>query len=306
MIRAYGGILMAKNFSYGQKLNSIFQKLTIIFFIISLSTCHANETIRLGITGVALKDDLETLIGLKKYLAQKSGIDIEFKFAKSYSVMESFITNKSVDIAYICGATYVNLNKTNSVELFVIPTINGKNTYSSLVITKAKKPYKNLFDLKNQTFAMSDPDSNSGSLVPIYEILRRFPKENKFFKKIIYTYDHGESIQAVLSGFVEGASVDSMVYDVFISKNPQYKKKLMVINNFGGYPAPPFVIRKDITFVKKTKLQNSFLNMHKDNIGKSILKSLAIEKFVKPNDISYQKIEEIKSFISKHENYNVR
>jgi phosphonate transport system substrate-binding protein len=283
--------------SGGQNLTTVFQKLTIILSLfVTLSLC-ASEKITLGLTGVTLKEDIVTLMNFKEYLSKHSNIELTLKFAKSYSIMESFVLNKSVDVAYVCGSTYVNLKKLNKAELLAIPSINHQTSYSSLIIAQKKSPYNTLFELKNQIFAMSDPDSNSGSLVPLYELIKKGYNKDTFFKKIIFTYDHGESIQAVLSGFVESASVDSMVYKAYLHKNPSIKNRLKIIDSFDNYPMPPFIIRNDLNIQVKHALQKALLDMHKDPFGQSILNAMAIDEFVKPKKISYNKISELKKFI---------
>lgn len=290
-------IFKSYEFLHGQFLTTKFQKLTILlsfFFVISL---YPNEKITLGLTGVTLKEDISTIMNFKSYLSKEAHIDINLKFAKSYSIIESFIINESVDIAYVCGATYVDLEDLNKVELFVIPISKGLKTYSSLIISQKDKKYTSLFDFKDKTFAMSDPDSNSGSLLPFYKILKEGYHKDSFFKKVIYTYDHGESIEAVLNGFVDGASVDSMVYFAYINKHPNSKNNLKIVKDFNNYPIPPFIIRNTLDIKIKEKLLNTLLSMHKDTEGKKILNAMSIDRFEIPKNISYDKIKEVKNYI---------
>ncbi|MFA6788295.1 MAG: phosphate/phosphite/phosphonate ABC transporter substrate-binding protein [Arcobacteraceae bacterium] len=290
----------------GQKLTMIFQKLTMLLSLFVTLSLYSNDKITLGLTGVTLKEDIVTLMNLKNYLSTQANIDVNLKFAKSYSIMESFIINESVDIAYVCGSTYVNLSKLNKVDLLAIPTNNHQTSYSSLIIAKENSSFQGLFDLKNKTFAMSDPDSNSGSLVPLYEIMKKGYSKDSFFQKVVYTYDHGESIQAVLSGFVDAASIDSMIYQAYITKNPEVKTHLKVIDQFDDYPIPPFIIRKNMNNSVKIRLQNALLNMHNDRFGKEILHAMAIDNFIKPNTISYDKIDTIKQFIINYKSNDVK
>ncbi len=290
----------------GQKLTTLFQKLTIILLLSSVVLLHAANKKRLvlGLTGVVLKEDIASIVKLKLYLEKKTNLNIAFKFVKSYAGMKTLLLNDSVDFAYICGSTYVDLKPSGKIELLVLPVVDDKPFYKSLVITLKNSPYKNLFDLKGKVYAISDPESNSGSLVPKYMIYKKGYDYNSFFKKVIATYDHGESIEAVLSGYVEGASVDSVVYRAFLYKNPKKAKELKVINSFGPYPIPPFIIRKDISTNIKKELANAFLNMSKNGEGKKILKSLAIDGFIKPGNISYQKIRGIKHYLNVKEKRN--
>jgi len=292
--------------SYGQKLTSLFQKLTIVLIFFMAINLYSSEKITLGLTGVTLKEDIATIMSFKNYLSKHIKVDVNLKFAKSYSIMESFIINESVDFAYVCGATYVDLEDLNKIELFVIPQSNGKNTYSSLIIAQQDSKEQSLIDFQNKTFAMSDPDSNSGSLLPFYEIIKQGYNKDNFFNKVIYTYDHGESIEAVLNGFVHGASVDSMVYDAYIYKHPSAKNRLKIVQDFSNYPIPPFIIRKNLPLEIRQKLQTTLLNMHKDKKGKQILKAMSIDNFEKPNNISYEKIKKVKEYMHNYRNKNVQ
>jgi len=292
--------IIYKILAIGQKLTMILRKLTIAYFLIfSFSYTFANEKLILGLTGVALKEDITTLINLKNYLNEQTGYDIGFKFARSYAVMESFIGNNNVDFAYVCGATYVDMLEKYNVELLVLPTIDNKPYYNSLIITKNKSKYNKLSELKGAVFAMSDPDSNSAALVPQYEIYKRGYNFQTFFSKVIFTYDHGESIDSVLSGYVDAASVDSVVYKAFVNRYKEKAKELKIIEDFDLYPIPPFIIKKEIKNEVKKRLQEAFLSLKKKKKGREILKSMAIDSFIKPNNLSYEKINEIKRYIDK-------
>jgi len=285
-------------FFTNQKLTTMFQKLTItILLFFSLGT-EANEMITLGITGVALKKNVSTLVKFKNYLIQRTGLNIKIKFARSYSTMRHLILDNSIDVAYICGATYVDLLTADKVELLALPTVNHKPYYYSLIISKKNTDHQKITDFKNTVFAMSDPESNSGSLAPRYEISIKGNDEKHFFKKVIYTYDHGESIKAVLDGFAQGASVDSVVYDAFLQNYPKQRNRLKIVQKLGPYPMPPFVISKSTSQQTKNKLQEALLSMGSDDTGKSILHAMAMDGFIKPDHFSYEKIKQIKRYLS--------
>jgi len=281
-----------------QKLTSKVLKLIILISVFISSNVTANEKIILGITGVALKNDISAIVKLKDYLKAKTKLDIKLKFARTYSIIRNLIVENNVNVAYICGATYVDLKPSKKIELLALPTVDKKPYYYSLVIAKKNSKYKKLDDFKGKIYAMSDPESNSGSLVPRYELLKRGYKNNHFFKRVVYTYDHGESIEAVLDGFVQGASVDSIVYGAFLKNYPKSSKHLKIVQKFGPYPTTPFVISKKITQKTKNKIQQALINMANDKKGKKILSAMAIGSFIKPNNLSYAKIEKVKFFLS--------
>ncbi len=281
-----------------QKLTSKFQKMTIFLLIFLSLSLKAEQKIVLGITGVALKDDISTIIKFKSYLKKKTHLDIKIKFARSYSIMRHLILEDNVNVAYICGATYVDLQPSKKIELLALPTIEHKPYYYSLVIAKKETKYNKIDDFKGRVFAMSDPESNSGSLVPRYEIIKKGYSDNHFFKRVIYTYDHGESIEAVLNNYVQGASVDSVIYGAFLRNHPKSASKLKIVQKFGPFPITPFVISKKVSQKIKNELQKALIGMNKDKSGQSILYAMAIDGFIKPNNLSYARIEKIKFFLN--------
>jgi phosphonate transport system substrate-binding protein len=284
--------------SNAQKLTSKVLKLIIFISVFISLNALSSEKIVLGITGVVLKNDISVIVRLKDYLKAKTKLDIKLKFARTYSIMRNLITENNVNVAYICGATYVDLKPSKKIELLALPTVDKKPYYYSLVIAKKNSKYKKLDDFKGKVYAMSDPESNSGSLVPRYELLKRGYDDNNFFKRVVYTYDHGESIEAVLDGFVQGASVDSIVYGAFVKNYPKSSKNLKIVQKFGPYPTTPFVISKKITQKTKNKIQQALINMANDKNGKEILDAMAIGSFIKPNNLSYAKIEKVKFFLN--------
>jgi phosphonate transport system substrate-binding protein len=271
-----------------QFLNSGAHILTILFLFNFTLFANENYDIKFGVTGVALKEDITTLYYFRDYLSKKSGLNIHLKITRSYEEMQALIKSKNVDFAYICGATYVELLKLHNAKLLVVPNINGKNQYYSYIIAKKRSGYINLQSFKDKLFAFSDPESNSGAIAPSYALLKAGYNVENFFKEVIYTYDHGESIHAVLDGFVQGAAVDSLVYKSFAKTHPKKIKKLRVVQKFGPFPAPPIIIRPTLSKKIAQKLKYVLLHMQEDVQGRYILRSLSLSKFANPKNSSYK------------------
>lgn len=289
------GLFYKKNKFFGQNLKSLGQFLTIIFLIIFLNTKSLTAAdINFGITGVVLKEDLVNLIHWQRYLSQHTGLHIKLKFLRSYSELKNRFKEQQIDFAFVCGATYVDLEPTKNAQLLVLPLFESKPYYESLIIARKSTSYASLDDFKNKIFAFSDPESNSGSLVPQYQLLKRGYKPDKFFAKIIYTYDHGESIMAVLDGFVDGASVDSMVYASYIQEHEKVARQIKIVDRFGPYPIPPIIINKSVHKDIKQKLRKVLIDMVKNKDGKLLLNKMGIDKFIRPNNFSYSKIAKLK------------
>ncbi|NOX14695.1 MAG: phosphate/phosphite/phosphonate ABC transporter substrate-binding protein [Epsilonproteobacteria bacterium] len=273
-----------KNISIGGK---IFTSLFLIFVL--FSGLYA-QSITFSFTGTTLKEDLKTYLRWQKYLEDNSKFKINIKFARTYAEVISDIKDSKSDIAYVCSSTYTLLKDKKNANLLAIPIINGDDKYYSDVIALKGTKYKSILDFKNKIFAFTDPDSTSGSIAPTYKIIKNGYSITNYFHNLIYTYDHGESIQAVLDGFVDGASVDSLVLTQYTRKHPQDVKNLRVVERLGPFTISPIVARTNLNQKEFNKLQQLFLNMNKTKIGKEILNHLNIDRFEKPSNQTYSKV----------------
>jgi len=263
---------------------------TTFLLVFSLFTSVYGETITFSFTGTTLKEDLKTYLQWKTYLEDNSKFKVDIKFARTYAEVISDIKDAKTDIAYVCGSTYTLLKDKNNAKLLAIPIINNDDIYYADVIALKDTNFKTLLDFKGKTFAFTDPDSTSGSITPTYTIMKNGYKINTFFQNLIYTYDHGESIQSVIDGFVDGAIVDSLVLDQYAKKYPKDIKKLRIVEKLGPYTISPIVIRSNLSKKKFAKLQKLFLDMNNTKTGKKILNHLKIDRFEKPADQAYEKI----------------
>lgn len=265
---------------------------TLFFYIHSI---NANEIkiLNFGITSVALKQDAKNIFDLTSYLSLKSGIEIRPKFAKNYDEIEQMLEKQDVDFAYVCGATYIEAKESANLEILVLPYFEGLPFYYSLIIARQTSNANSLIDFENRIFAFSDPKSNSGSLVPRYELKKINRDYREFFKEVIYTYDHSDSIEAVVDGYVDGASVDSLVYESYKLLKPEIIKKIKVVERFGPFQSTPMVIRKSIPKNIKKSLLEAFRSMIEHDDGIKILQSFGVCKFDSSPINDYSDVEEM-------------
>ena len=285
---------------FGQKFSTGGKIFTTLIMLFMFSSLVYAKKVTFAFTGTTLKEDLKTYLLWQKYLEKNSHFDIGIKFARTYAEVISSIKDEKTDIAYVCSSTYMILRDKKNARLLAIPIINGKDKYYSYVIALKKSKYKSLLDFKGKIYAFTDPGSNSGAIAPTYFLLKKGYKVNTFFRNLVYTYDHGESIKAVIDGFVDGASVDSLVYAQYIKKHPSAAKKLRIVQKLGPFTISPIVIRYNINKKEFKKLQDLFLNMNKTKIGKEILNHLNIERFIKPSNQEYTKIYQMQKYIKEH------
>jgi len=226
---------------------------------------------------------------LVDYISKQSGYKVEFKQRKTYFEVNELLTEKKLDFAFICTGAYLEaqINK-RPIELLAVPVVNGKSYYQAYVIVNTDSEFRKIDDLKGASFAFTDPLSNTGYLYVVNYLKGIKTTPEKFFNRIIFTYAHDYSIQAVKRKLVDGASVDGLVYEYLEKFEPKKIEGLRIINKSKEFGIPPFVVRKDLDQQIKSKLRKVLLNMHQDPEGKMLLKKIMIDKFIEVDESIYK------------------
>lgn len=275
--------------------------LTSIIFILIAINVYAGETLKIGVAAmISPKETVKYYKELVDYIGKKIDIPVEMVQRESYDEMDTLLERGEVKIAFICSGPYVRDREKFGVELLVAPQSYGKPFYHAYIIVHKDSPLNSIDDLKGKSFAFTDPKSNTGKLVPTYMVAKKFnTTPEKFFSNIIYTKSHDKSIEAVAKKVVDGASVDSLIYDYIAKKNPVYTSLTKIIEKSPPYGIPPVVITRAFDPNLREKIKGAFLNMHNDPMGKRILEGIMVDKFIIPKDSDYDSVREMEMWLKK-------
>ncbi len=232
------------------------------------------------------------------YIGEQIGQPVQMVNRKTYEEMDRLLEKGEVKIAFICSAPYVRNRERLGVELLVAPSVHGKSTYHSYIIVHNDSPAKSFSELKGRTFAFTDPKSNTGKLYPTFLLKTMGFAPEKFFKRVIYSYSHNKSVEMVAKRIVDGAAVDSIVYDHMLTTGSPYVGQTRIIKRSPPYGTPPVVVTRDINPELKKKLKEAFLGMQKTAKGKAILNEMTIDGFVEVPDRNYDTIRKMEKVVS--------
>ena len=226
---------------------------------------------------------------LFKYISKKINRPIVFEQRKTYSEVNDMLINQTVDIAFVCTGAYIRNKK--YCDVLVVPVCKNLPYYQGYIIVRKNSAFKSLKDLKGKSFAFTDPLSNTGKLYPELRVKKiSNMKAEDFFSKIIYTNAHDMSIELVSKSLVDGASVNSLIYDYLASTNPERIENLRIIEKSEYFGIPPVVTSKGINKELRKKLEELFLNVNDDPDGQIILRKLLIDKFIITGDTLYNNV----------------
>lgn len=234
---------------------------------------------------------------LADYLAQRLGRPVEMVQGKTYAETNDLVKSKEVALALVCTNPYLEGRDDFGMELLVAPEVGGETVYYSLLIVGRDVPAQSLGDLQNRSFAFADPMSNSGRLAPLYQLALMGRTPDSFFSRTTFTYAHDSSVRAVASGVVDGAAVDSLVFDYMRHTEPDVVAKVKVIGRWGPFGISPVVVNPGLDLTLKAELRSALLGMDEDSAGRDVLRHLGVDRFVVPDDGIYDSVREMRAFL---------
>jgi phosphate/phosphite/phosphonate ABC transporter binding protein len=260
----------------------------------------ANPPLRVAVAAmVSPKETLEIYRQLLTYLGDKTGKSLELVQRKTYGEVNELLGKGLIDLAFVCSGPYVTGKEKYGFVLLAVPEVHGHPTYSAYLIVNKESGFQRLEDLKGRTFAFTDPDSNTGRLVPLAWLAALNTTPEAFFGRIIYTYSHDNSIMAVARGLVDGASVDGLIWDYYAKKNPAFTSKTRIIKKSDLFCIPPLVASRQFPAADRERIQKLLFSMHQDPEGKKILAELMIDRFIPVRDEWYDSVRKMEQQLNR-------
>ena len=242
---------------------------------------------------ISPKETFDLYRQLLAYLGRKLGKDLEFVQRKTYAEIDELLKKGEIDLAFICSGPYVAGREKFGFDPLAVPEVHGSHFYRSYLIVNKDSHYHHLEELKGHTFAFTDPDSNTGKLVPTYWLAEMQERPETFFSHIVYTYSHDNSIMAVARNLVDGATVDGLIWEFYQEKNPVFTSRTRVIKKSEPYGIPPLVASKNLPVESKEHIRKILLSMHQDPEGQKILTELMIDRFIPVKGEWYENLKQM-------------
>ncbi len=258
----------------------LFLKALTAFFGLSVfrQSANAESALQFGLTPVFLTNDLELLTKLKSYLSRETGREVQLVQRRTYEEITSLLLSGQLNAAWICGYPFVQYRE--QLSLVAVPIWNGKPLYQSYLIMPKGRGAKGIDDLRGDTHAFSDPNSNSGYLVTAALLAARKLRPNQFFRQTFFTYGHRNVVRAVASGLAQSGSVDGYVWDVMASLEPALTAKTEVASKSELLGFPPIACVKSQESSEEVKvLHQALVTMASDPEGREVLSLLKLDGF---------------------------
>ncbi len=249
----------------------------------------ASNGFRIGLTAVFLDNQTSFIKAWEAYLSRRLGEPVEFVQRQSYREITQLLVKGQLDAAWICGFPFVRYR--SQIRLLGVPLYHGKPLYQSyLIVPAGDRTTRGITDLQGAVFAYSDPDSNSGFLVPQVDLRRQGIDPGRFFSKTFFTWSHRDVVVAVADGLAQGGAVDGYVWDTLSQTHPELTRRTRVVSRSEYFGFPPFAARASLDEQDFQRLQQVLMTMPDDPEGRRLLRRLNLDGFSQGSDRLFDSI----------------
>lgn len=215
-----------------------------------------------------------TMDGFAAYATKKLGVPVKIFTATEFIGINNALVAGQIHMAWTSPSAYSGswLDCKGCVEpLVTAKDQDGNLGYNSVLIVKTESAYKSFEDLKGKIVARTEPNSNSGFLVPTVEFARMGKPIDQYFKSPV-SGGHTQSVLGVLQGTYDAAFTWTTKGDGYgqirtmIDKGLLKREQIRVIWESSLVPPPPVIVRADLPADLKADLTKLFVELHKDDM----------------------------------------
>ena len=205
--------------------------------------------------------------GLKDFLNEKLGKDIELVVTTDYSSMIEAARNDRLDLAYFGPLSYVLAKSKSEIEPFAARIKGGTKTYNSCLIGNTKAGVTDFDLIKGKTFAFGDPASTSSRLFPELTL-----KENGLIKgddyEGVFLGAHDAVALAVQNGNAQAGGLACPILESLQEKGMIDDTKVTLIAKTAPIPQYPWTMRSSLNPELKETIRTTFIELDDEKVLK--------------------------------------
>ncbi|MGD9881297.1 MAG: phosphate/phosphite/phosphonate ABC transporter substrate-binding protein [Reyranella sp.] len=161
-----------------------------------------------------------------------------------------------------------------------------EGTHCAFILVRGDSPYRKPEDLRGTSFALNSRHSNSGMNLPRL-LFAPLAGGKPFFRSVVETGSHPNSIARVTSGELDSASIDCLTYTFLEDHRPEVVASLRILAETPGSPAIPFVTSIATPADEAARLQAGLLRLAADPARRPVLAGLRLRSISMPDPAAY-------------------
>ncbi len=236
-----------------------------------------------------------------RWLSDESGVPLNVVSDLAWEDRRKRVDRGEIDVTWMCGLWYVK--RLDALGQAILPLVapvmlaarygNRPVYYSDVLVRQASK-FDSLGSLKSRTVAINEPDSHSGCVV-LGHTLAEAGLDWGYFDQVVQSGSHLNSIELLLNGEVDAASIDTTTYDTELAFRPELAQQMRPVQTLGPSPIPPWTVPASLAPQIRCRLAAALTTMHDSDAGRHILNRYGYARFEAVSDADYDPIRRMHS-----------
>lgn len=197
-------------------------------------------------------------------MEEETGLDIELVSAIDYAGVIEAMRFGQVDVGWFSNLSGLQAIRLADAEVFAKTLYpGGQEGYRSVILVREDSPIRTLDDLLvcdgSLSFALGDPNSTSGTLVPLaYIFAPRGIDPQSCFSQVTNA-NHEQTALAVANGFVDAGTNNTTNLDRLAQTRPEALASMRILWSSPLIQTDPMIWRRDLPEEIKSELFAFFL-----------------------------------------------
>lgn len=247
-----------------------------------------SSTLRVGVlpdeSPERLRQRYEPLLN---YLSEDLQIACELIIPSSYTELLTMFTERSIDLAYFGGFTYVKARQQSGAVPLVMRRIDIR--FTSYFLVPGDSTADSLQDLRGKTISFGSKLSTSGHLMPRFFLEQQNIVSESFFDEIEYSGAHDKTAYWVRDGKVDVGVANAATIRSMLAEGRLGKDNVRILWETPPYANYVWALRPEFDDASRTVLRDAFLQLTPEiDRHAAILAGINAKGFI-PADADYFK-----------------
>lgn len=217
---------------------------------------------------------------------ERAGLDIDLVDHAEPSPIDELWRRPDKAAVFMCGLPFSRSDPRPELIAAPVPSpcgFRGLPQYWSEMVVQKDSPYQSIEDTFGGRIALTAPDSQSGCLAALYDLMTRAEAFPPYREVITPRVTPLGALTAVIDGAAEIAPIDSYAYCLLKKYRGDLVSQLRVVGRTARTPIPVLVASNG----GYDKLQDAFLEAHEIASIQGVMADLLLERFVRPDPSAY-------------------
>lgn len=219
-------------------------------------------------------------------IIERAGLDIELLDHAEPSPIDELWRRPDKAGVFMCGLAFSRADPRPELIAAPVPSpcgFRGLPQYWSELVVHKDSAYQTIEDTFGGRIALTAPDSQSGCLAALYDLMTRTESFPPYREVITPSAAPLGALAAVIDGAAEVAPIDAYAYCLLKKYHGDLVAQLRVVGRTARTPIPVLVASNG----GFDRLQAAFLEAHEMSSLQGIMAGLLLERFVRPDPGAY-------------------